>query len=54
MGRTYYWLTGNFENFDNGRDTDEWALSNGYVSVVPVRQDITQHDIIEDIKSWGL
>ena len=54
MGRTYYWLTGTFENFDNGRDTDEWALSNGYVSVVPVRQDITQHDIIEDIKSWGL
>src|SRR5690606_13311461 len=34
-GRDYYWLTGEFVNMDRGEDTDEWALDNGYVSVVP-------------------
>src|SRR6187397_2723537 len=24
-GRKYYWLTGEFQNFDKGRDTDVWA-----------------------------
>src|SRR5210317_1368814 len=35
-GKEYYWLTGEFVNPDKGEDTDEWALNNGYVSVVPV------------------
>ena len=50
MGRTYYWLTGNFVIDDEGEDTDEWALKNNYVSVVPVQYDITNHSIIKDIK----
>ena len=53
-GRTYYWLTGSFQNFDKGNDTDEWALANGYVSVVPVQYDITAHDNIPFLKSWEL
>jgi len=40
-GRTYYWLTGKFVNYDKGTDTDEWALANHYVSVVPVQFDMT-------------
>ena len=42
-GRTYYWLTGKFVNHDQGSDTDEWALSNHYISVVPVQFDVTAH-----------
>jgi 5'-nucleotidase len=42
-GRTYYWLTGEFVNFDKGTDTDVWALANGYVSVVPVQFDLTNY-----------
>ena len=53
-GRTYYWLTGSFQNFDKGNDTDEWALANGYVSIVPVQYDITAYDCISELKSWGL
>ena len=53
-GRSYYWLTGSFQNFDKGNDTDEWALANGYVSVVPVQYDITAYDCISELKSWGL
>lgn len=41
--RRYYWLTGKFENFDKGVDTDEWALANGYISLVPVQFDFTAH-----------
>lgn len=44
--RKYYWLTGKFINYDNGEDTDEWALKNGYVSVVPVQYDFTAHHAI--------
>lgn len=44
--RTYYWLTGKFINNDHGQDTDEWALANGYVSVVPVQFDFTAHHAI--------
>ena len=42
-GRLYYWLTGEFVNFDKGKDTDVWALDNNYVSVVPVQFDLTNY-----------
>ncbi|WP_370390760.1 5'/3'-nucleotidase SurE [uncultured Winogradskyella sp.] len=54
MGREYYWLTGKFVNMDNGEDTDEWALANGYVSVVPVGFDLTAHHAIKSINTWNL
>lgn len=54
MGRTYYWLTGTFENYDHGLDTDEWALANGYVSVVPVQYDLTAHHRIPILNKWTL
>ncbi len=44
--RKYYWLTGKFVNPDKGQDTDEWALANGYVSLVPVDFDFTSHHAI--------
>jgi 5'-nucleotidase len=42
-GKTYYWLTGQFVNQDPGEDTDEYALANGFVSVVPVQFDLTAY-----------
>jgi len=52
MGRDYYWLSGKFVNQDKGEDTDEWALENGYVSVVPVQFDLTAHHTIQDLNTW--
>jgi 5'-nucleotidase len=53
MGRPYYWLTGKFVNYDHGQDTDEWALANGYVSVVPVQHDLTAHHAIPFVnENW--
>ncbi|WP_133756437.1 5'/3'-nucleotidase SurE [Gelidibacter sediminis] len=54
QGRDYYWLTGKFVNLDQGEDTDEWALENGYVSVVPVQFDLTAHHCIQNLNSWNL
>jgi 5'-nucleotidase len=53
--RKYYWLTGKFLNLDKGNDTDEWALENGYVSVVPVQFDFTAHHAIPhlNIIKWN-
>lgn len=52
-GRLYYWLTGEFVNFDKGKDTDVWALANGYVSVVPVQFDLTHYKQKEKLqKLW--
>lgn len=44
-GRKYYWLTGAFVNFDEGKDTDVWALENNFVSVVPVQFDLTNYTL---------
>jgi 5'-nucleotidase len=53
QGRVYYWLTGKFVNLDHGEDTDEWALKNGYVSVVPVQFDLTAHHCIQTLNTWN-
>lgn len=51
MGRTYYWLTGLFQNQEpEASDTDEWALANNYVSIVPVSVDMTAHSFIDTLK----
>ena len=48
-GREYYWLTGEFINFEpESLDTDEWALSNGYISVVPTQADLTAHSALKE------
>ncbi|MFC4391791.1 5'/3'-nucleotidase SurE [Flavobacterium quisquiliarum] len=54
FGKDYYWLAGKFINEDQGEDTDEWALANGYVSVVPVQFDLTAHHSIQQLNTWKL
>ncbi len=44
-GKKYYWLTGEFINFDKDKDTDVWALQHNYVSVVPVQFDLTNYTL---------
>lgn len=54
QGKDYYWLTGEFVNQDAGEDTDEWALANGFVSLVPVQFDLTAHHAIQQLNTWNL
>jgi 5'-nucleotidase len=54
-GRKYYWLTGEFVNFDEGTDTDVWALANNYVSLVPVQFDLTHYKLKQQLeKDWNI
>lgn len=50
-GSSVYWMTGNFENWENDNDySDEWLLNNGYAAVVPVKIDMTAYDFIPELK----
>ncbi len=51
-GHDYYWLTGNFKLHESNSDTDEWALKNNYISVVPIHFDFTAHNLIHELKNW--
>jgi 5'-nucleotidase len=54
-GRNYYWLTGKFHNTEpDAVDTDEWALKNNYVSVVPIKTDFTCYQTLDIIKNWNI
>lgn len=50
-GREYFWLTGEFVNGEpEATDTDEWALANKYVAVVPVQVDLTDYRQLENLQ----
>lgn len=51
-GDLYYWLTGKFICDDKNNKTDEWALNNQYVSIVPVKFDLTSFEMIKEIKDF--
>lgn len=53
-GRPYYWMLGEFNNFDKGEDTDEYALAHKYISVVPVHYDLTAYHAISHLQQWTL
>ena len=54
LGKEYYWLTGSLINQDNSEETDEWALDQGYVSIVPITYDMTSYSDLEKIKNWKI
>lgn len=54
QGKKYFWLTGKFHNSEpEAQDTDEWALKNNYVSIVPAQVDLTSYDTLKIIKNWN-
>ena len=54
-GREYFWLTGTYHNTEpDADDTDEWALKNNYVSIVPTQTDLTCHETLKQIQQWDI
>ena len=49
-GRTYYWLTGKVQWFDKSENSDIRAIERGYVSVTPLQFDLTEYNVIGDLK----
>ncbi len=53
-GNKYFWLTGKFHNSEpDAKDTDEWALKNNYVAIVPAQIDLTSYDTLKTLKNWN-
>lgn len=52
----YYWLTGRFVNLDEGENTDLAAIEEGYVSITPLRHDMTAHEYLRQMhgRRWGI
>ncbi len=48
--KPYYWLAGRFVSLDPHHDTDEWALKNNFISVVPLHLDLTEYKLLESLK----
>jgi 5'-nucleotidase len=54
-GRRYFWMTGFFQNHDHAEDTDEYALANDFVSIVPCTFDLTAYHALSGLnKDWDL
>lgn len=49
-GKKYYWLTGYFNNMDTSENADEVALLEGYISIVPVKFDLTAYEYLDQLK----
>lgn len=54
-GYDYWWMVGFYINDEpDAEDTDNWALTHGYVAITPTRVDVTAYEAIDLIKSWNL
>ncbi len=51
-GKKYYWMDGFLQNEDKGGGTDEDALAENYVSIVPAKFDLTDYQALDTIKAW--
>jgi 5'-nucleotidase len=51
-GRPYFWLAGTFVDLDDGPETDTAAVEDGYVSVTPIKPDMTAHGVIDELREW--
>lgn len=50
FGRKYYWMSGVFLDGDGRADTDEKAMAENYVAVVPVKYDFTARELLDKLK----
>ena len=54
-GYDYWWMVGHYQNDEpDAEDTDNWALSHGYVAITPTRVDVTAYQTFDVIKKWDL
>ncbi|MDO5674751.1 MAG: 5'/3'-nucleotidase SurE [bacterium] len=52
-GRKHYWIGGGTAHWAGGDDTDEHAISCGYISVTPIQLDLTNHEGLAYLeKEW--
>ena len=54
-GYDYWWMQGHYRNDEpEAEDTDNWALTHGYVAITPTQIDLTAYKAFDQLKSWNL
>lgn len=53
-GRAYYWLGGDLPVDTLEEGTDVKAVAGNFISVTPVHLDLTDHNALADMHSWGV
>ncbi len=51
-GKLYYWIGEQRDGFHPEGNTDLEAVNDGFVSVTPMRADLTNYTALEELKSW--
>jgi 5'-nucleotidase len=52
-GKAYFWIGEEYFNSNSEEGTDYHAVELGYVSVTPIRSDMTDHQALTAIESWN-
>jgi 5'-nucleotidase len=53
-GREYFWIGGGERTWWGSDDSDFRAIENGFISVTPLHLDLTNFDLLNDIRGWEL
>ena len=52
-GKPYFWIGEEYFNLKPDEGTDYYAVKSGYVSVTPLRADMTDHQAMTAIETWN-
>jgi 5'-nucleotidase len=50
FGHDYYWFSGRYSHIDTDPYSDDQALKDGFVTVTPLRYDLTDRDLLGELK----
>ncbi|MBI5492798.1 MAG: 5'/3'-nucleotidase SurE [Deltaproteobacteria bacterium] len=53
-GKKYYWIGGDMERWEGGRDADFYAVSKGYISITPIHLDMTNYLSMDELQRWNI
>ena len=52
-GKPYFWIGEEYFNTNSADGTDYYAIDSGYISVTPLRSDMTDHHALTAIETWN-
>ncbi len=53
-GREYFWIGGGVAAWKGTEESDFQAVADGYVSVTPLHLDLTNYELLEEVRGWNL
>jgi 5'-nucleotidase len=52
--RTYYWQGGESQRFEKSPESDGRALEEKFISITPIKCDMTDYDVLTAMKGWAV